>query len=147
LDEARRELCEDILRGDGGRRALARYSERLDGLIAQLVAAAPEAAVPVTFIGISGYGRRPLCLHSDVALLILFGGRIGDAEGRVLRAVLHPLWDLGLVVGQQVREIGEFASLEVDNPEFLMALVDARLVAGNPALFARVQDAIHDPLT
>jgi len=147
LDEARRELSEEILRGDGGRRALARYSERLDGLIAQLVAAAPETAVPVALIGIGGYGRRQLCLHSDIDLLILFGGPIGDAEERVLRAVLHPLWDLGLVVGQQVREIGEFASLEVDNPEFLMALVDARLVAGNPALFARVQDAIHDPLT
>src|SRR5262252_10774763 len=93
LDEARRELSEDILRGDGGRRALARYSERLDALIAQLVAVAPQAAVPVALISIGGYGRRQLCLHSDIDLLILFGGPIGDAEERVLRAVLHPLWD------------------------------------------------------
>ena len=74
---------------------------------------------------------------------ILFGGRLGAAEEQLLRAILHPLWDVGLVVGHQVREIDEFARLEVDNPEFLMALVDARLVAGDLGLFSRFESAFH----
>jgi [protein-PII] uridylyltransferase len=143
LDEARRELCDDIVLGHGGRAALARYSERFDALLRQLLAAAPRIDQTVAVVAIGGYGRKQLCLHSDIDLLVLFGGRLGQPEEGLLRAILHPLWDLGLVVGHQVREIDEFARLEVDNPEFLMALVDARPVAGDLALYRRFEAAFH----
>ena len=129
--------------GHGGRAALARYSERFDALLRQLLAAAPRIEQPVAVVAIGGYGRKQLCLHSDIDLLVLFGGRLGQPEEGLLRAILHPLWDLGLVVGHQVREIDEFARLEVDNPEFLMALVDARPVAGDLALYRRFEAAFH----
>ena len=90
--------------------------------------APPDA--PVAVLALGGYGRRHLCLHSDIDLLVLFGGRIGAAEERFLRGFLHPLWDLGVVVGHQVRELDDFNRLEADNPEFLLALLDARPVAG-----------------
>jgi [protein-PII] uridylyltransferase len=106
-------------------------------LLRHLLAAAPRSDQPVAIVAIGGYGRRQLCLHSDIDLLILFGGRLGPPEEQLLRFILHPLWDLGLVVGHQVREIDEFARLEIDNPEFLMALVDARPVAGDLGLFER----------
>jgi [protein-PII] uridylyltransferase len=143
LEEARRELCDDILLGHGGRSALARYSERLDALLRQLLASAPRTEQSVAIVAIGGYGRRQLCLHSDIDLLVLFGGRLGPAEEQLLRLILHPLWDVGLVVGHQVREIDEFARLEIDNPEFLMALVDARPVAGDLGLFHRFEAAFH----
>jgi [protein-PII] uridylyltransferase len=143
LDDARQALCHDILRGQGGRGALARFSDRFDGILRQLIVAAPRNDRPVTVVAIGGYGRRQLCLHSDIDLLLLFGGHLGDAEERVVRAILHPLWDLGVVVGHQVREIEEFGRLEVDNPEFLMALVDARPVAGDLALFDQFDSAFH----
>ena len=143
LEEARRELRDEILRGHGGRGALARFSDRLDAIVRHIVAAAPRIPQPVAVVAIGGYGRRQLCLHSDIDLLVLFGGRLGDAEEKVLRAILHPLWDLGLVVGHQVREIEEFGRLEVDNPEFLMALVDARPIAGDRGLFDRFESAFH----
>jgi [protein-PII] uridylyltransferase len=143
LAEARQQLCDDILLGHGGRATLARYSDRLDTLLRQLLATAPPTEQAVTVVAIGGYGRRQLCLHSDIDLLVLFGGRLGAAEEQLLRHLLHPLWDAGLVVGHQVREIDEFARLEVDNPEFLMALVDARLVAGDVPLYHRFESAFH----
>src|SRR5262245_54506099 len=143
LEDSRRELCDDILRGRGGRDALARFSDRFDGILRRLIVAAPRIEQPVTVVAIGGYGRRQLCLHSDIDLLLLFGGHLGEAEERVVRAILHPLWDLGLVVGHQVREIQEFGRLEVDNPEFLMALVDARPVAGDRPLYDRFESAFH----
>ncbi len=143
LEEARRELRDDILRGHGGRSALARFSDRLDAILRQITASAPRAAQPVAVVAIGGYGRRQLSLHSDIDLLLLFGGPLGDAEEQTLRAILHPLWDLGVVVGHQVREIEEFGRLEVDNPEFLMALVDARFVTGDRGLFDRFESAFH----
>ena len=94
-------------------------------------------------LALGGYGRRHLCLHSDIDLLILFGGAIGVSEERFLRAFLHPLWDVGVVVGHQVRELSEFEQLETDNPEFLLALIDARPLAGARPLFDRFSSVFH----
>ena len=147
LDAARDELRADTARGAGGRAALERHSDRVDALLRQLYAeaGAPDGAVAVIALG--GYGRRHLALHSDIDLLVLFGGRIGPSEERFLRAFLHPLWDLGVVVGHQVRELDEFADLETDNPEFLLALLDARPVAGARPLFDRLGALFHQPAT
>jgi [protein-PII] uridylyltransferase len=57
------------------------------------------------------------------------------------------LWDLGVVVGHQVRELRDFDTLEVDNPEFLLALLDARPVAGARELFDRFTAALHTAAT
>ncbi|HET9540240.1 MAG TPA: hypothetical protein VFQ46_06545, partial [Candidatus Limnocylindria bacterium] len=143
LQGARAELRADVKRGTGGRNSLERYSDRIDALLRRLVSEAPRPACPVAVIAIGGYGRRHLCLHSDLDLLVLFDGRIGDAEEAFLRALLHPLWDAGVVVGHQVRELDDFATLERDNPEFLLALVDARHVAGLRDVFDRWHDAFH----
>jgi len=147
LDGVRGELRADIARGAGGRVALERHAARVDGLLRQLFveAGAPERSVAVIALG--GYGRRQLSLQSDIDLLILFGARIGRDEERFLRAFLHPLWDLGVVVGHQVRELDEFADLETDNPEFLLALLDARLVAGAAPLFERLGAMFHTAAT
>ena len=146
LAAARAELTADVRRGAGGRGALERYSDRVDAMLRQLFAdgAPPEGVV---ILALGGYGRRHLCLHSDIDLLVLFGGRIGAAEERFLRAFLHPLWDIGVVVGHQVREIDDFRTLEADNPEFLLALLDARPVAGTRALFDRFSALFHTPET
>ena len=78
---------------------------------------------------------------------MLFGGRIGADEEQFLRGFLHPLWDLGVVVGHQVRELDDFNRLETDNPEFLLALLDARPVAGARALFDRFGALFHTAST
>jgi [protein-PII] uridylyltransferase len=147
LDAARDELRADIARGAGGRAALERHSDRVDALLRQLFIEAGAPDRPVAIVALGGYGRRHLCLHSDIDLLVLFGGRIAAGEERFLRAFLHPLWDLGVIVGHQVREIEEFAELEADNPEFLLALLDARHVAGTRPLFDRLGTLFHQPET
>ena len=146
LAGARAELTADVRRGAGGRGALERYSDRVDAMLRQLYAdAAPPDSVVILALG--GYGRRHLCLHSDIDLLVLFGGRIAAAEEQFLRAFLHPLWDIGVVVGHQVRELDDFRQLEADNPEFLLALLDARPVAGARVLFDRFSALFHTPET
>ena len=147
LDAARDELRTEIGRGTGGRAAVERHADRVDALLRQLYTEAGVPAAPVAIIALGGYGRRHLCLHSDIDLLVLFGSRIGPSEERFLRSFLHPLWDLGVVVGHQVREIDEFADLETDNPEFLLALLDARLVAGTRALFDHLGTTFHQATT
>ncbi len=83
LDAARDELRADIARGAGGRAALERYSDRVDALLRQLFVERRRAGAPVAIVALGGYGRRHLCLHSDIDLLVLFGGRIGAGRGAV----------------------------------------------------------------
>ena len=147
LELAREELREATTRGLGGRGALGRYAARVDALLRQLFEAAQPAGQPVAAIALGGYGRRQLCLWSDIDLLVLFEGPIRPADERFLHGFLNPLWDLGVVVGQQVRELADFSTLEADNPEFLLALVDARPLAGDRTLFDRFAATFHQPAT
>jgi [protein-PII] uridylyltransferase len=143
FDAARSELEADALRGAGGRAALERYSDRVDAMLRQLFADIAMPDVHVAVIALGGYGRRHLCLQSDIDLMVLFGGRIGTDEEQFLRKFLNPLWDLGVVIGHQVRELDDFTRLETDNPEFLLALLDARPVAGARPLFDRFGVLFH----
>jgi len=147
FEAARSELEADVRRGAGGRSALERYSDRVDALLRQLTIEAGGSDQQVVVLALGGYGRRHLCLHSDIDLLVLFGGRIGASQERFLRAFLNPLWDLGVIVGHQVRELEEFSELEADNPEFLLALLDARPVAGLRVLFERFGTLFHTAAT
>ena len=143
FDAARSELEADALRGAGGRAALERYSDRIDAMLRQLFSEVAPSGAQVAVLALGGYGRRHLCLQSDIDLLVLFGGRIGADEEQFLRRFLNPLWDLGVVVGHQVRELDDFNRLEIDNPEFLLALLDARPVAGVRLLFDRFGVLFH----
>jgi [protein-PII] uridylyltransferase len=134
LEAARRDLVAATERGEGGRAALKQYSQRFDALVQQLFAEAGPLAQPAGVFALGGYGRHALCLHSDIDLLVLFAHPIGAGDERFLHGFLNPLWDLGLSVGHHVREVAEGASLPADNPEFLLALTDARSVVGDATL-------------
>jgi [protein-PII] uridylyltransferase len=144
LAAARDEFAADARCGLAGRAVLARYADRMDGLVRHVAdAAQAQNDTPFVVCALGGYGRRALCLHSDVDLLLVFDGPIGPPEERAVNAVLQPLWDLRLTVGHHVRELSEFDHLEPGNPEFLLALLDVRLVAGDERLFERLLARTH----
>ena len=142
LGDARQEYIAAARHGRGGRDVQARYSGRVDALVQQLAESArAHSSAAMSICALGGYGRRSLCLHSDIDLLILFEDGIGSSEERFVGALLQPLWDLGLTVGQHVRELADFAepaTLDLGNPEFLLALLDVRLIAGDERLFQRL---------
>jgi [protein-PII] uridylyltransferase len=144
LEAARGELAAATARGQGGRQAMRQYSHRMDALVQQLFGDAAPVSQPVAVFALGGYGRRKLCLHSDIDLLVLFAGAIEPQDERFLHAFLNPLWDLGLTIGHHVREVHDGAALPADNPEFLLALTDARVVIGDATLldqFVAASDA------
>src|SRR5882672_7163867 len=103
VETARQELSDEAACGRGGRAALQRFSDRVDDLLQRLFVEAPAAGCASVLVALGGYGRRQLCLHSDIDVLILFDGPIGPAEEARVRAILHPLWDVRFSVGQQIR--------------------------------------------
>jgi len=139
LAARRREFVLEARQGRGGRDAQAHYAAVMDGVVTQLVDAGRTLTpAPLVVCALGGYGRRTLCLHSDIDLMILFGTSIGRDEERFVNAVLQPLWDMQLVVGHQVRELSDFDELDISNTEFLLAALDARPIAGDLELFERL---------
>ena len=136
LGAARADYSAAAVAGRGGRATQAQYAAEMDDLIRSLVeVAAADTKIPYVVCALGGYGRRTLCLHSDIDLLIAFDGKINGLEERFVNALLQPLWDLNLTVGHHIRELTEFESVDHSNPEFLLALSDIRLLTGDVTLF------------
>jgi UTP:GlnB (protein PII) uridylyltransferase len=96
LAAAREEYVQQARRGRAGRDAAARYADQMDGVVQAVVgAAAGQITKPFAVCAVGGYGRRAQCLHSDVDLLLVFDGAIGQQEEAFVKSVLQPLWDLG----------------------------------------------------
>ena len=143
LGDARQEYTTAARHGRAGREVQARYSGRIDALIQQLAEnARVHSGAALSVCALGGYGRRSLCLHSDIDLLILFEHPMSSSDERFVGSLLQPLWDLGLTVGQHVRELPEIVdatALDMSNAEFLLALLDVRFIAGDERLFQRLE--------
>ena len=121
LAAARDEYAAEALRGRGGLDVVARLADRMDGLVRMLFDyAKSQTELPFAVCALGGYGRRALCLHSDLDILIIFDGAIGAGEEAFIKAVFQPLWDLRLSLGQHVRELDDLATPDLSNPEFLL---------------------------
>jgi [protein-PII] uridylyltransferase len=143
LAAARDEYAARAREGRGGLDVLAHYADRMDGLVREIAdAARAQTSMPIVVCALGGYGRRALCLHSDIDLLILAEGTIGAPEEASISALLQPLWDLRLTVGQHVRELADFDRVETDNPELLISLLDIRFVAGDAGLYERLNASL-----
>jgi [protein-PII] uridylyltransferase len=146
LSTARDEYAADIRRGHGGPSAASRYAERMDDLVRDITWAAHALqTAPFAVCALGGYGRRMLCLQSDLDLLVVFEARIGQAEERLVKAILHPLWDLHLTVGHQVREVSEVERIDPSNLEFGLALLDARFISGEARVFDAMSRSLPRP--
>jgi [protein-PII] uridylyltransferase len=140
LAAARQEYAAAARKGRGGRDVQARYAIEIDALVRRLTEdARGQTGVSAAVCALGGYGRRALCLESDVDLLILFEDPLSPEDERFINNLLQPLWDLRLAVGHHVRELAELDEPDVGNTEFLLALLDVRFVAGNEALFQRLR--------
>ena len=84
LAAARDELSAATSRGQAGRDALARYAGAVDDLVAELFTDALGDTPQAVVLALGGYGRRQLCLHSDIDLLVLFGGPLNSAHAGAL---------------------------------------------------------------
>ena len=121
---------------EAGARACGELTAALDAALSELAAALPESG-GIAVVADGGYGRREQSRHSDVDLMLLAEG---DAQ-QAAAALLYPLWDAKLAVGHSIRDVEQAVAAGEANVETLTALLDARLVAGDAALFERFRAA------
>jgi [protein-PII] uridylyltransferase len=134
-DTARRlraELVADHgLRGAGFGAELADLVDRVVREASSARAGGSEWAV----VALGSYARRELTPGSDVDVMLLHrGGRHDAPTADDAGALWYPLWDAGFTLGQSVRTVKEALTIADDDLDALTALLDVRMVVGDPEL-------------
>jgi [protein-PII] uridylyltransferase len=128
-------------RGHHGRWSARRRASLADAVLRELWAAAggPEAGAALVAVG--GYGRAELAPRSDLDLLLLHDGLPPDQVAGLAERILYPLWDARLAVGHAVRTVPQCLE-QLDQLDAATAMLDARLLAGDPGLGAALEEAL-----
>jgi [protein-PII] uridylyltransferase len=140
-------LREAFFEGLGAGELLQHLSRAVDRQLRQTW---DSCALPAetALIAVGGYGRGQLFPCSDVDLLILLPEVPGAPHQQQIEAFIGMLWDMGLEVGHSVRTIGQCVELASRDITVETTLLEARLIAGNRALFRRFiarMDSARDP--
>ncbi len=111
-------------------------------LAASLAEETPTPGEPTfALIATGGYGRGVLAPYSDIDLLFLSDAPLGPQGRRAVEFLLYLLWDLGLKVGHATRTIPECIEDAKGDVTIQTALIDARFLAGNRAVYERFDEA------
>lgn len=140
----RRLLLAESPPGSTRRRGLAALT---DSWLRQVFAAACDAAggpaSPIALVAVGGYGRGDLAPGSDLDLLLLHSERGPSAVvTAVAERTWYPVWDSGVHLDHSVRTLEEARRLASADLAVLLGLLDARPVAGDPALVRRLRSSV-----
>ncbi len=90
-----------------------------------------------------GYGRFELNPASDIDLLVLYPWKANAYVETVAERILYTLWDAGMVVGHASRTVETCVRLAQQELKVKTALLDARYLAGDRALYAQFEKAME----
>lgn len=90
----------------------------------------------LSLVAVGGYGRGELWPASDIDLLLLLPGQPDSELAARLERLIGLFWDIGLEIGHSVRTIEECLAEAASDLTVQTALTEARLIAGNAALFS-----------
>jgi [protein-PII] uridylyltransferase len=99
-------------------------------------------AEDVALVAVGGYGRREPAPGSDFDLVLVHDGHADDVKS-VADGVWYPLWDAGVGLDHSVRTIAEAADVAASDLKAALGMLDARHVAGDPALTAQLRETVY----
>jgi [protein-PII] uridylyltransferase len=106
----------------------------------------PSEGERMAIVATGGYGRGLMAPYSDIDLLFLLPYKQTPWGESVVEAMLYVLWDLGLKVGHATRSIDQCLRLAESDMTIRTALLDARLVLGNGALFEEFERRFREAI-
>lgn len=126
------------------RRGLAALT---DAWLRQVFTAACDATgtgtARVALVAVGGYGRGELSPGSDLDLVLLHADRDAPATLAALADQLwYPVWDSGVSLDHSVRTFDQARRLASTDLAVLLGLLDARAVAGDPAMVGRLRSSV-----
>lgn len=98
-------------------------------------AGVPTTGQIMSVAAVGGFGRAELAPKSDIDLLFLLPYKRTSHAEQVVEYILYMLWDLGLKVGHSTRSIDECIRQAKADLTIRTALLEARWLWGDQALF------------
>ncbi|MGH3768873.1 MAG: [protein-PII] uridylyltransferase [Pseudonocardiaceae bacterium] len=92
-------------------------------------------------VAVGALGRREVVPHSDLDLVLLHDGKRDIAE--LADSLWYPLWDARVELDHSVRTVGQAVQVAATDLRAALGLLDARLIAGDDALFIAMDDAVR----
>ncbi|MGA0588269.1 [protein-PII] uridylyltransferase [Dyella sp. KRB-257] len=123
----------------------ARRSESVARIVVHVWNACLGEVLDTALFAVGGFGRGLLFPHSDVDLLVLTTGDEPTLR-RALEQCFATFWDIGLKVGHAVREPAQCRALAAAEASVFTSLLDARRLAGDPALDPALRAIVDDPV-
>ncbi len=143
LNEGRAIAEQMLLKDRHGRACAERLCAMQDDIIRLLYdlvgqlyrSLAPADSEPMVVVATGGYGRGLLAPGSDIDLLFLLPYKQTAWGESVAEGILYCLWDMGLKVGHATRSIDECIRQAKADMTIRTALLEARYLLGDRALF------------
>ncbi len=115
------------------------HADLVDAWLAELLEKATlRETAGLALVAVGGYGRSELAPGSDIDVMLAHDSRPDVA--RIADAVWYPIWEKGLHLAHSVSTPKEALRLASDDLDTATALLNARHVAGDAALTARLAD-------
>ncbi len=151
LAEARAYLLEMQRSGASGFAVNAANSDVIDGLVRRSFENMEQEGDAkllrledrISVIAVGGYGRREMSIYSDVDLLFLYAGELTESIQKRAERLQHRLWDAGFVVGCALRTLTETIEISKTETTVPTALLDARFLVGNEAIFHALVESVR----
>ncbi|MDQ1682759.1 MAG: [protein-PII] uridylyltransferase [Frankiaceae bacterium] len=132
---ARAELLAEAPRGAPLRDALTALA---DEWLSELVG----DTTGVSLLAVGAYGRRDPAPGSDLDLVLVHQGRSDIAA--LAEKLWYPIWDSGVKLDHSMRTVDEAVGVASGDLKAALGLLDARHVAGDPALTGVLRTRIHE---
>ena len=97
-----------------------------------------KAEERIAVVAVGGYGRGTLAPGSDIDLLFVLPAKQSARVQSVVEFVLYSMWDTRQKVGHATRSIDECIRLAKSDNTILTAILEARFICGDKALFERL---------
>lgn len=103
----------------------------------------PSEAERMSIVATGGYGRELLAPGSDIDLLFLLPYKQTPWGESIAEYILYMLWDLGFKVGHATRSIGQNIRFAKTDITTRTALLDARPIIGDAAIWEKFETDFH----
>ena len=153
LNEGRAKAEKLLLKDRHGRRCAERLCRMEDELIRILFEFArthlypsqnPSEAERMAVVATGGYGRGLQAPGSDIDLLFVLPYKQTAWGESIAEAILYCLWDMGLKVGHATRSIDECIRQSKADITIRTAILEARFLLGDKALFEELVTRFDD---
>lgn len=133
LNEIREGLKRSFDSGEAAEHLVRQYSLQIDQLLIHYWQHF-MGQFSLTLAAVGGYGRGELHPFSDIDLLILHEVPLSSAEQEALQQFITFLWDIGLEVGQSLRNIEDCITQAELDITVATNLMESRLLFGSEKL-------------